>query len=206
MAPEQLTLLIDPNSPVPTDLRPSDVFSFGVMLFELLTGCHPFGEGFSDPGISQEKRPAFPEMETARITVTQQSQISLTQSAATLLAAQRAGPRSLVSLNPRVPRAIRKAIERCLSLNPSQRLTADELSSLFTRMARSPLLHERYLRSWDVRLGAETASPLAVGFGGVAAFAGLILSGSSVAAVIAGVVTAIAVAIIVEIGVRRGAS
>ena len=42
MAPEQLEFSIDVGATPPGDWRPGDVFACGVILFELLTGRHPF--------------------------------------------------------------------------------------------------------------------------------------------------------------------
>nr|AAX07511.1 unknown [Gemmata sp. Wa1-1] len=111
MAPEQLALMTGEPVGPPPDGRPGDVFACGVVLFELLTGRHPFG----DPGALSTK-------------------LGREQVAAALLNAQRTGHLPLAPLNPRVRRAVRAAIGRCLALDPQNRPTAAELVGLFTRI------------------------------------------------------------------------
>jgi tetratricopeptide (TPR) repeat protein len=112
MAPEQLDPLTkptaEPPTAVPTDARPGDVFACGVVLFEPLTGRHPF----NDPG-------ALP------------SHLNRNEVAATLRAAQRMGVRDPGALNSRVRRAVREAVLRCLASDPRERPTAAELAKLF---------------------------------------------------------------------------
>jgi serine/threonine protein kinase len=105
MAPEQLAALAKANS-APADARPGDVFACGVVLFELLTGRHPFSARDAQPANRDEV-------------------------VATLLAAQRAGCPLVGSFNPRVRRVIRDAVQRCLALDPRERPTAAELAELF---------------------------------------------------------------------------
>jgi serine/threonine protein kinase len=110
MAPEQLALLAKADATPPVDGRPADVFACGVLLFELLTGRHPFGDSGGLPAHSNRE-----------------------QVAAALLAAQRAGPPSLSALNSKVRRTVRVAIERCLALDARERPSAAELVELFSR-------------------------------------------------------------------------
>jgi eukaryotic-like serine/threonine-protein kinase len=95
MAPEQLRIVDDPStaSSITIDAR-TDLFSLGVMLYELLAGVHPFGplpEGLSDDLLAVE-----------------------------LLERQQSGPRSLTSTAGIDPR-LAQLVERCLGFAPSAR-------------------------------------------------------------------------------------
>ena len=96
MSPEQLAefRFLEAVEPAAVDER-SDVFSLGVILFELLSGRLPFGEVVS--GRSSAER------------------------AKAMAAAQARGPQSLRGLNPQVDPGLARLIERCLSLDPSLR-------------------------------------------------------------------------------------
>jgi serine/threonine protein kinase/Tfp pilus assembly protein PilF len=73
----------------------SDLFAFGVLVYELLTGKHPFGP-ISLNGSALELR-------------------------ARLLERQRRGPTPLQKLNSVVPTAVAQVIERCLAYDPADR-------------------------------------------------------------------------------------
>lgn len=109
MSPEQLVLLANPNATPPTDWRPADVFACGVVLFELLTGQHPFADlRKHGAGTSQE------------------------QLAKILLESQSLGHHSLSDLNPQVGRTLRKVVENCLASDPAKRPTAVELAEVLS--------------------------------------------------------------------------
>jgi tetratricopeptide (TPR) repeat protein len=96
MAPEHLRATdlergVDPSL---VDER-SDVFSLGVILYEMLTGVHPFG----------------------RIPV----KLSLAEVRAHLLQRQQAGPNPLRRFNAAVDRPLARLIERCLAFDPKDR-------------------------------------------------------------------------------------
>jgi serine/threonine protein kinase/Tfp pilus assembly protein PilF len=96
MAPEQLRAT-DPATAVvdapPVDAR-ADIFSLGVMLYELLAGVHPF----------------------APLLVG-----SLAEARSRLLEGQRRGPASLRQRNPCVDRPLARLVERCLAFAPEDR-------------------------------------------------------------------------------------
>jgi tetratricopeptide (TPR) repeat protein len=92
MAPEQIRALQDEAAaPGPA----ADLFSLGVLLFELLAGAHPFGP--------------LPQ------------KASRSELAAELLQRQRRGCPSLRRLNPQVDRRLARLVERCLAYQPSAR-------------------------------------------------------------------------------------
>jgi serine/threonine protein kinase len=96
MSPEQL-LATDqerPCDPSLLDAR-SDLFSLGVILFELLTGRHPFG-------------PISLDLKTQEVRKQ-------------LLERQRSGALALREANPAVDRPLARLVERCLQYNPNER-------------------------------------------------------------------------------------
>ena len=95
MPPEHLEAVRNPDSTAGLmDIR-GDVYSLGVILFELLTGVHPFGR--------------FPKSKSARTV------------AAEMLARQRAGTKPLRQLNPAVTPRLARLVERCLAFDPAAR-------------------------------------------------------------------------------------
>jgi serine/threonine protein kinase len=113
MSPEQLGV-----SPAPLDGR-SDLFSLGVMLFQLLAGSHPF-----DPV-------------PARVTAEEFSRL--------LLRRQRGGPPSVRAANPDVPESLDRLVRRCLAFDPADRVPtaaalAADLRQELTALRRARLL------------------------------------------------------------------
>jgi serine/threonine protein kinase len=100
MAPEQLLLRADEDKPQLMDWRRCDMFSFGVMFFELLTGQHPF--------LSAEQVQA---LDPALLSTT-------------LIYRQQQGHRPVNELNARVPYRVRALINDCLLLDPTARPSA----------------------------------------------------------------------------------
>jgi serine/threonine protein kinase/Tfp pilus assembly protein PilF len=133
MSPEHLRAT-DPHVPADAsamDAR-SDLFSLGVLLYELLTGTHPFGA------------------------------VSLKWSAEQVREHLRRkhvkGPRPLRLANPRVNKALAQLIERCLAANPAHRpQSAAELSAalrrtrpLVSRARRWVAGHARFLTAASI--------------------------------------------------------
>jgi serine/threonine protein kinase len=109
MSPEQLRLLRkDPSAESPGLDGRSDLYSLGVVLYELLTGTHPFGplHVFRDPGV------LAPE----------------------LLARQSQQFVPLRKRNPNVDHTLEQIIARCLAFEPRERFaSADELANAVKR-------------------------------------------------------------------------
>jgi serine/threonine protein kinase len=99
MAPEQLKACEVGRSPNPCLIgAPADIFSLGVILYELLTGKHPFGP--------------IP----LKLTTHEVREL--------LLERQQSAPRSLRKLNPKVGLALAQVIEQCLAFDPAHRPTS----------------------------------------------------------------------------------
>jgi serine/threonine protein kinase/Tfp pilus assembly protein PilF len=121
MAPEHLRVM-DPKNPAHpalVDAR-SDLFSLGVILYELLTAKHPFGPS------------------SLKLTLEEMRQY--------LLERQKEGARPIGEVNPRLDRALGRLIDRCIAHDPKDRpQTAAELVAAF----RKSLSRWRRLRRWS---------------------------------------------------------
>ncbi len=123
MAPEQLhCLLTDGASAQPPDPALSDLFSLGVILYELLTGALPYG---------------LPNMKGGWDDV-----------ALDLLARQKRGPHPLRNINPDVDKGLAALIEGCLAFDPRQRPASAK--SLANSLRRQLSLYRRASR-WSRR-------------------------------------------------------
>jgi serine/threonine protein kinase/Tfp pilus assembly protein PilF len=130
MAPEQLRAIAHQAEGIPAALDArADIFSLGVMLFELVTGEHPFGPV---------------QLKTLSRELCQQ-----------LLERQQHGPaQKAYALNPAVDRELSDLIHRCLAHDPADRpQTAAELARQL-RQGLSPL---RRTRRWIARHAAAVA-------------------------------------------------
>jgi serine/threonine protein kinase/Tfp pilus assembly protein PilF len=143
MPPEQLlacTNSLHPGTAVVS--AQSDLYSFGVMLFELLTGHHPFG-----PLSLQD---------------------SLAHTRLVLLERQKQGPISVRRLNPEVPPELARLVEQCLAYQPADRPRhAGEMAAALRR-GLSPWRRGRRFLARHSRLAAAVAC-VVVAFCGTAA-------------------------------------
>jgi tetratricopeptide (TPR) repeat protein len=143
MAPEQLRLMESDDDPSALDGR-SDLFSLGVILYELLTGKHPFAP----------PPPGTPPAEVCRC----------------LLERQPAGVRPLRHLNPAVDRGLARLVQRCLAFDPADRPgSAAEARALLgpgpgraRRLGRSVASRPRSVLALLLALALAAAAPAMV--------------------------------------------
>jgi serine/threonine protein kinase/Tfp pilus assembly protein PilF len=123
MAPEQLRATVSECEEDPALVGDrTDVFSLGIIVYQLLTGAHPFGP------ISSKLSPA--------------------QVREYLLERHAAGPLSVRQANPQVDPSLAQIVERCLTFDPKDRFpSAAELASAL----RKSVAPARRARRWVAR-------------------------------------------------------
>ncbi|HEY1376503.1 MAG TPA: serine/threonine-protein kinase [Gemmataceae bacterium] len=144
MPPEQLAALAAHRrgDPVPADDR-SDLYALGVILYELLTGVHPFG-------------PVPLKLATA-------------DACDFLLTRQRGGPRPLRARNRQVDPALDRLIRRCLSADPADRPASAAALAAELRRLQAPGRRARRWAVAHVKVLAMTGALAACGAAGYVA-------------------------------------
>jgi serine/threonine protein kinase len=141
MSPEQVRATFDLERPAEPVSARSDLFSLGVILFELLTGRQPFGA--VPPGVP-----------TA-------------EDAADLLARQELGVAPVRRLCPEVTPGLARVIDRCLAADRDRRPTdAAEVAAALRRDLAWHRRALRRLRHHPRKLGAAAALALALAVSG----------------------------------------
>jgi len=148
MPPEQIrgTFLDRAEAPLP-DAR-SDVYSLGVLLYEMLCGQAPFGN-------------------PADVSTT----VSLKAAAEELIRRQQSRPRPLRSLNPHVNARLARLVERCLAPNPDDRPATAARLAADLRRANPP--QARAGRWMGMHKALATAAAACLLFGVLAVSAGV---------------------------------
>jgi len=139
MAPELIRATLAKTNDRPKVDEKADVYSLGVICFELLSGQHPFGAPPKDDFREHEARHGASQW---------------------LLARQQSGYRPPRELAPALDPALARLIGQCLRLDPSQRPTAGELANGLHRLRRRPHRLAFWLRRHPVRVTAASALAL----------------------------------------------
>jgi serine/threonine protein kinase len=134
-APEQVRALLHPEGDVPLPGERADLFSLAVILWELLTGTHPFG----------------PEPDERPLEALGPFLLARQEQCCHRLAA---GSRDLASVTD-LDHAIIRLLVRCLAFDPAQRPASAEELALGLRAYFQP---RRRLRRWAVRRRSSLAA------------------------------------------------
>jgi len=134
MPPEHLQAVREQDGSASMDTR-GDVYSLGVILYELLTGTHPFGR--------------FPKSRSVRTV------------AAEMLARQRLGVRPVRERNPDVPVRLARLVEKCLAFKPEDRpQTAADVAA---ELKQCYSVRKRTLQFLATRPGRAVVTAAAIG-------------------------------------------
>lgn len=126
-SPEQIALLVDGSKDAAAIDARSDLFSFGVILYELLTGTHPFGTFEATQSDAEQCRH--------------------------LRASQRTGAAPVRQINPAVEPVLARLVDQCLAADPAQR-PASAAAALDLLRTPAPRLLRLARRPWVPLLGA----------------------------------------------------
>ncbi|HLW65296.1 MAG TPA: serine/threonine-protein kinase [Gemmataceae bacterium] len=137
MAPELILAMLAKREDRPSVDEKADVYSLGVICYELLTGVYPFGavpKGLMRTDNAQKDCGRW------------------------LLAKQQLGFRALRELQPKIDPALAALVERCLSLEATARPTAVQLATGLRLFRAEPLPRRSWMRRHPGRMIAATAA------------------------------------------------
>jgi eukaryotic-like serine/threonine-protein kinase len=134
MPPEHLQAVREPNGVSTMDAR-GDVYSLGVILYELLTGTHPFGR--------------FPKSRSVKAVADE------------MLTRQKQGVRPARERNPEVPYRLARLVERCLAFDPADR--PQSAAEVADEMRHCYSARKRALQFLASRPGRAVATAAAIG-------------------------------------------
>lgn len=137
MAPEQLAAFCSPGTPPTYNRSAADVYSLGVILYELLADRHPFRN----------------EGPTHKLGLPSQE----------VVAARQQPPTPVTALNPTVDPVLAAVVMQCLAAEPTHRPTAADLAARLRRRLAPPPPRTPRRMPWLAILGGVTV--LAIGLG-----------------------------------------